>query len=203
MTEDKDQIKGYLKLANALRKNQDYAMAGQYVSLAYLSWTGFEIDTSSLPKTIVGPVEDTPIVMMGSEIIGGILYGLFESNSLATVDEQCFPELGQFVEDIDSAWTTMNTYIVGDIEDGYTKLVETVAKLPEQLQNCSGYDEDMMQLDAYAMQSKVGTAEFAEELHEYMVEHAWEADLAFVQALNAYVKADWTSFGVAIGAMMQ
>lgn len=91
-------IKANLMYANELRKNQDYAMAGQYVSLAYLSWTGFEIDYATLPKTFVAPVEETPLNMKGTEIIGGLLSGMFDTNTMATVNEECFPELGDFVQ---------------------------------------------------------------------------------------------------------
>lgn len=97
----------------------------------------------------------------------------------------------------------MNTYIVGDIEEGYLNMVNAVANLPQQLTGCAGYTEDMIKLDAWMVASGQGELEFADMLHEYMVEHAWDADLHFVQALDAYVKPEWTSFGVALGKMMQ
>lgn len=97
----------------------------------------------------------------------------------------------------------MNTYIVGDIEEGYLNIVKAVSNLPQQLTGCAGYTEDIINLNAWIVESDQCGPDFADELHEFMVEHAWDADLTFVQALNAYVKPDWTSFGVALGKMMQ
>lgn len=95
--------------------------------------------------------------MKGTEIIGGLLNGLFEINTMATVNEECFPELGEFVSEIENGWGTMNTYIVGDIEQGYIKMVNAVAMLPKQLSGCTGYSEDMSTLDTYMTLQEVGS----------------------------------------------
>jgi len=172
--------------------------------LAYLTWTGFEIDYDNLPSVKVSYLhDDTTLAAKGSEIIAGIMYGALKENSYEVVDEQCFPELGSWVQEIEDSWLMMNTYIDGDVEDGFVRLVQAIKQLPMKAHGCTGYAELMTKLDATMLAYGAWSETFADEVHAWMVEHGRDDDISFMEAMHGYVKPEWTYFGMALGNMLQ
>merc|ERR1719498_556923 len=101
--EDWYSIMGELKVSNILRKQHLYGLAGQHFALAYLNWTGFEIDYENLPKTFVTNYDETtPLNEKATEIIAGLIEGMYNIDTMAVVDKQCFPAMESWVSSIES-----------------------------------------------------------------------------------------------------
>lgn len=83
---------------------------------------------------------------------------------MAVLNKECFPELPQFLQTIDAAWTQQNTFIVKDVEQGYKNLISALQNLPANLSNCDEYTEDMNALAQYLTKFDVDSQEFNDEL---------------------------------------